>query len=54
VCFRGKLKEAIELFNIGVTLCKPEKEMFHIFALRNSAEAHLRLIERFSLTLQGK
>jgi len=46
------LKEAIEFLNKAITLCKSEKELFHIFSLRNSAQAQLGVVNRLGLTPQ--
>lgn len=52
VCFRGKLKEAVECLEKAIPLSKSEKELLHIFSLRDSAQAQLGIVERLGLTPQ--
>jgi len=51
-CFRGKLEEAVECLEKAVPLSKSEKELLHIFSLRDSARAQLAVIKRLGLTQQ--
>lgn len=52
VFFRGKLKEAVECLEKAIPLSKSEKELLHIFSLRDSAQAQLGVVERLGLTPQ--
>lgn len=49
VCFSGKLKEAVECLEKAIPLAKSEKELLHIFSLRDSARAQLGVVERLGL-----
>lgn len=52
VCFRGKLKEAVECLEKAIALSKSEKELLHIFSLRDSAQAQLEVAKRLGLVPQ--
>lgn len=52
IYFRGKLKEAVECLEKAIPLSKSEKELLHIFSLRDSAQAQLGVVERLGLTPQ--
>lgn len=52
MCFRGKLKEAVECLEKAIPLAKSEKELLHIFSLRDSAQAQLRVVERLGFNLK--
>lgn len=51
-CCRGKLEEAVECLEKAVPLSKSEKELLHIFSLRDSARAQLAVVKRLGLTPQ--
>lgn len=46
MCFRGKLKEAVECLEKAIPLSKSEKELLHIMSLRDSAQAQLMVFQR--------
>lgn len=48
----GKLEEAVECLEKAVPLSKSEKELLHIFSLRDSARAQLAVVKRLGLTPQ--
>ncbi|XP_050547936.1 mitochondrial import receptor subunit TOM70-like isoform X3 [Daktulosphaira vitifoliae] len=48
----GKLKEAVECLEKAVKLAKSEKELLHVFSLRDSAAAQLAVAERLGLVPQ--
>lgn len=51
-CFSGKLKEAVGCLEKAIPLSKSEKELLHIFSLRDSAQAQLGVVERLGLKPQ--
>lgn len=51
-CCRGKLEEAVECLEKAIPLSKSEKELLHIFSLRDSARAQLAVVKRLGLTPQ--
>lgn len=48
---RGKLNEAISLFEKALKLCRSEAEMVHIFSLRNAAIAQMSVARKLNLDL---
>lgn len=50
VYFSGKLKEAIDCLEKAIPLSKSEKELLHIFSLRDSAHAQLAIVDRLIIT----
>lgn len=52
IFFRGKLNEAVKCLEKAIPLAKSEKELLHIFSLRDSARAQLGVVERLGLTPQ--
>lgn len=52
LCFRGKLKEAVDCFEKAIPLAKSEKELLHLFSLRDTAQSQLRVAERLGVTPQ--
>ncbi|XP_025425976.1 mitochondrial import receptor subunit TOM70 [Sipha flava] len=48
----GKLNEAVKCLEKAIHLAKSEKELLHIFSLRDSARAQLGVVERLGLILQ--
>lgn len=52
ICFRGKLEEAVECLEKAILVSKSEKELLHIFSLRDSARAQLEVVKRLGLKPQ--
>ncbi|XP_050441648.1 mitochondrial import receptor subunit TOM70-like [Adelges cooleyi] len=48
----GKLNEAVACLEKAINLAKSEKELLHVFSLRDSARAQLAVVERLGLTPQ--
>ncbi|VVC38199.1 Tetratricopeptide repeat,Tetratricopeptide repeat-containing domain,Tetratricopeptide-like helical [Cinara cedri] len=46
----GKLNDAVDCLEKAIPLSKSEKELLHIFSLRDSARAQLAVVERLVLT----
>lgn len=48
---RGKLKEAIELFDKAIPIANTELEMAHLFGLKHAATAQTTVSQRFGISL---
>eukprot|EP00094_Tigriopus_californicus_P012644 TCALIF_12222-PA protein Name:"Similar to TOMM70A Mitochondrial import receptor subunit TOM70 (Homo sapiens)" AED:0.21 eAED:0.21 QI:0/0.4/0.5/0.83/1/1/6/169/580 len=48
---RGKLKEAIELFDKAIPIANTELEMAHLFGLKHAANAQTTVSKRFGISL---
>lgn len=49
---RGRLKEAITLFEQALKLCRTEVELVHVYSLRDAAVAQFNVADRMGLNLE--
>lgn len=49
---RGRLDDAIRLFNDALNLCRTEVELVHVFSLRDAAQAQRDVAARMNLNLE--